>query len=331
MLVRFAKNLSFTLLGFLLVLALLPRVPGPLEQRADPLLAERADCGVLFIGPSYVANQIEPDAFNREADRIGLDAHACKFGAPALRGFELRMWLERLLSHDWPRLRLVVVDITLGDEVGFNSENWLKPRVIEWHTLEALPWLMTYYEEREPLPLAKKVPELWAHAKHVGAHYLRIGEGVEGLGFVRIADGLRPKPSEKPRREGRVTDGRNRERVRGAAYRRRIENLRVRRANPRTGPSDWPLELREVVRAHKKEAYFLIAPVLYNPRTPRRASTGGDRLVLLDFNQPDRFPELYREEVRGNTSHLRGEGPELYSALLAREIQRVERRQQRTR
>lgn len=331
MLFRFAKNLGGALLGFLLVLVLLPKVPGPLEQRADPLIAERADCSVLFIGPSYVAAQFEPPAFNREAERIGIDLRACKFGAQALRGYELRMWLDRLLSHDWPRLRLVVIDITLGDEVGFNSENWLKPRVIEWHTLETLPWLLRYYEERERLPLPKKVPELWAHAKHVGAHYLRLGEGVEGLGFVRIVDGLRPKPSARPQRASPISDGRNRERLRGNAYRRHLESLRAKRAKPRGGRSDWPLELRELVRAHGREAYFLIAPVLYNPRTPKRALGGEDPLVVLDFDQPDRFPELYQEDVRGNTSHLRGEGPDLYSAALAREIKRVERRQRRLR
>jgi hypothetical protein len=48
--------------------------------------------------------------------------------------------------------------------------------------------------------------------------------------------------------------------------------------------------------------------------------------VVLDFNDPERFPELYVAEARGNTSHLRGIGKTRYSEELARQIRRVERR-----
>jgi hypothetical protein len=41
---------------------------------------------------------------------------------------------------------------------------------------------------------------------------------------------------------------------------------------------------------------------------------------VLDFQDPARYPELYTEDVRGRTHHLKGEGPTHYSRLLAREL-----------
>jgi len=326
---RFAKNLAYFLLGLLLAdlgrRAVFSPLPGPIERGAAPLLAERRTCSVLFVGPSYVEAQIVPEAFNREAERIGLRARACKYGAAGMRAFELRLLLERLLSHDWPALEHVVIDITLGERVDFEPDNWLKPRLVEWHTRESIPWLFAYYERRGPLPFGESAALLWAHAKHLAAHHGQIGEGVERLGSLDLLERHRRKAELEPPRNG---SGRARGRAYGEAYERllaaKIEERR--RRGPKYGDSEWALELRSLVRARDKEAFFLIAPVLYPSKVPKRAVRGRDRLVVLDFNDPIRFPELYEESARGNTSHLRGRGKVLYSELLARELKRLKRR-----
>jgi hypothetical protein len=322
-------NLAATLLGGFLVLLFLPPGPRPLDERADPLLAERQSCSVLFVGPSYVDDQIEPAVFNREAERIGSDQRACKFGIAALRGFEMRLWIERLLSEDWPRLELVVIDITLGNEVGFNEGNWFKPRVIEWHTWQSIPWLLSHYE-RNPLPKKERFSTPWKHAGHVAARYLAVGKGVEALGRIRLLERLRSKPKRGELRENPLAEPRvRRSRPRGAVYRGEVEHLKERKAKVSPTDNAWPLELREVVRAHKKEAYFLIAPVLYTVRVPEPTRRYKERLVVLDFNDPERYPELYDREVRGSTSHLDAAGSVLYSELLARNLKALERRRRR--
>jgi hypothetical protein len=315
------RNSTYFLLGFLLLdiarrATVLP-VPRPIEQRMEPVLAERRSCSVLFVGPSYVESQIIPEDFNREADRIGLNERACKFGASGLRGYELRWSIERLLAHDWPRLRLVVVDITLGDSIGFDADNWLKPRMIEWHTVESFPWLLAYYDEREPLPFGDRISRLTAHAKHVAAHHLEIGRGLDALGSLKFLERFRPNVEPSTARRSS-----NKWRLQGRRHERRIAKLirNRRRHGPTYGDSGWAMELREVVRSRGKEAWFLIAPVLGERSIPRRSVRGRDRLVVLDLNDPARFPELYTEDVRGRTHHLRGHGKRLYSERLAREI-----------
>ena len=327
----FAKNFAGFVLGLLVAIlarrALVPPVPGPLEARAAPVLAERATCNVLFLGPSYVASQIQTDTFNHEAEHIGSRARACKFGATALRGYELRMWLERFLAEDWPSLEIVVIDITMGDSLGFEPQNWLKPRVVEWHTWSAMPWLLDYYELREPLPLAEKLTRLWAHTKHLGAHYVELGQGIDALGNLRLLERLRQKdanPSSEPSRAG-ASDRAERRSARASKLERQIKKLAVlrRTRGPRVGDSGWALELQSIARARGKKAYFLIAPVLYSPAVPKRASRGG-RLVVLDYNNPERYPELYEVEARGNTSHLARSGRVHYSRLLARDLAKLE-------
>ena len=308
--------------------ALVPRVPGPLEKRMAPLLAERATCSVLFIGPSYVASQFLPEAFNREAERIRLNDRACRFGANGLRGYELRLSIERLLSHDWPRLRLVIIDITLGDEIDFKAQNWLNPRVVEWHTLGSWAWLLDQYEGREPLAAREKFERLVAHAKHIAAHYAEVGHGIETLRSIELLERLRPAPSAGDGASPEPTAQRRNPRESGARYERHVQAMIADRGKrgPRYGDTSWPLELRALVRDHGKEAWFLIAPVLYRPTVPARTRRGRDPLVVLDFNDPARFPELYEEDVRGNTSHLRGAGRTRYSEELARQIRRIEKR-----
>ena len=45
---------------------------------------------------------------------------------------------------------------------------------------------------------------------------------------------------------------------------------------------------------------------------------------MLDYNDPDRYPELYEVEARGNTSHLASSGRVHYSRLLARDLAKLE-------
>ena len=327
---RFAKNLAGTLLGWVLVLLLLPPVPGPVEKDfAQPLLAQRADCSVLFIGPSYVDRQVKPDIFNREAGRIGSDAKACKFATGAFRGFEMRLWIERLLAHDWPRLELVFIDITLGPEIVFEERNWFTGRVIEWHTWDSVPWLLDYYE-RYPPREKERFETYRMHASHVALHHLAVGKGLDALVSFRLLELLRrPQVNAGRLRENPLAQPRHR---RGppssAALSKAIDSLKRNKAKAERGDPDWPLELRDLVRARGKEAYFLIAPVLY-VRAPIKGGPRKDRLVVLDFNDPEQYPELYALEARGSTSHLGGTGPAIYSELLAHSVTKLQRQRRR--
>jgi hypothetical protein len=324
------KALGFVA-GFILVAALIhlfmPRRTGLVDEHLRKGLAAREHCEVLFVGPSYVFSNIDTRVFDDEAEKLGFPVRSCKFGVSALKGYDLKRSIERLFEHDWPRLKLVVIDITLGTGVAFAEENWFKERVLEWHTWESIPWLFDYYYATDERRWSKKGPLLWAHLQHVLARYTHLGGGRELLEDARPLERLVKRRTEQvnARPAGEIV--RDRKRIKGEAHTRRVELLKKnkakRRAPKKSRLGDWSLELRDHVRSHGLEAYFLFASV-YTPKLkPKQAGRGRDRLVVLDFNDPTKYPDLYREDSRGFTHHLNRKGTAIYSRLLARELQSV--------
>jgi hypothetical protein len=75
------------------------------------------------------------------------------------------------------------------------------------------------------------------------------------------------------------------------------------------------------VREYRGEdPMFVISPILQSRALPRGAVAEKRPLVVLDFQDPARYPELYTEDVRGRRHHLKGRGAMHYSRLLAREL-----------
>ena len=331
--VAFVRKALGFLVGFILTAALIhlfmPRRPGLVDKQFRKALAAREYCDVLFVGPSYVASNVDPEVFDDEAKAIGFPVRSCKFGVSALKGYELKLNIERLLEHDWPRLKLIVIDITLGIGVEFADDNWFKERVLEWHTWESIPWLFDYYDEKDARRWSKKGPLLWTHLEHVLARYTHLGGGRDLLEDARPLERLveRGGPKNVNARSSREIVRDEKTRVKRRAHARGVALLKKHKAKRRPPKKselgDWSLELRDQVRSHGLEAYFLLASV-YTPETkPKQARRGRDRLVVLDFNDPARYPDLYRRDSRGFTHHLNRNGTVIYSRLLARELQAV--------
>jgi hypothetical protein len=332
-----------TLFGFAVTAAALyavvPRRVTPATLEEQEALADRKRCQVLFVGPSYVQSMVMPEVFNEEARRIGLPVHACKFGRKGLRGYEMRHYIQRLLQYEWPRLKLLIVDLTLRPRLGFEAENRFKRRMLEWHTFAAVPWLASFYQ-RDPRPWRDKAPEIWSHTLHVGGNYLQLGRGAELLSELRLVDALAGRrgatlPDVFEGDEGEEEDEEEPLEVKKRRsrrpipeqhpdYRRRLKRIKHKKGKllerGKTQPSEFASELREVIRGHGYEAYFLYAPVWVSNKPLRGSVRGEDRLVLLDFNDPFKYPELYREKHRGRTHHLNPEGSVVYSKLIAREL-----------
>ncbi len=337
---RFARNALFAAAGLYaaaLGLRSLGPVPTLFTLELARVAAERERCQVLFVGPSYVAAQIDPSEFDAEAARLGRRVHSCKFGGTGLRGPELQVHLERLLALGWPRLALVVIDVTLGPAPRLDKGNWYQPRIIQWHTVASMRWIADYYRKR-----AKAVPGelIAAHLKHVAANYLNLGNGLEKASLLALSQRARAAfglPAELPvSRVVRDYERHQRRRVRAkkaqaraylkktspAKHERRVTKLiaqkqRVRASDERTD-SDFPLVLRALVRAHGHEAIFILAPVWR--ALPAKQRAGVEPIVLLDFNDPAAFPELYEPRNRGRNHHLSWYGALAYSRQLAREL-----------
>jgi hypothetical protein len=316
------RNLACFLGALVLTSAALYAVVPHERPVLDEVLAKSGSCQVLVVGPSYVQMGIHEAEFDAESRRIGLDLKSCVFAQGALQGYEVRHSLELLLSHEWPKLEHLIIDITLGESVRFDQGNWFKPRFVDWHTWESVPWLLSYYE-RQRGSLTRYAPQLLKHVQHLLMNYLGIGRGLRVLQrtpeLVTEADDPAldaPAVRERSgkRNENEIDDY-------PGLLRRLTREKRALRKARETAPDVWPQQLRALVRRYqRKDPIFLISPILASRALPRGAVSSKRRLVVLDFQDPARYPELYTEDVRGRTHHLKGEGPTHYSRLLAREL-----------
>ena len=324
---RFVRSLLAFLLGLAGMAALLLRVwPGDQGAYAEPL-AHAGECQILFVGPSDLQVGLNVDLFQEETRRLGRELRACKFTRSALRSWELRHDIENLLSHRWPKLERVAIDISLRpDDVGFEKANWFNPRLVFWHTWASLPWLAAHYRAA---PFGYSWPavtsELWPHAQHLAVNYLGVGRGATALGEARVLDGLRGEAAADERREVNRLRKKAKVKVKEGDYPRFLAGLVRRKARlHEPGDDSWPRELEAVVRKRGFEPVFLYSPVLDVMAPPRSRRSGKRSLVFLDFDDPTRYPELYEYEVRGSTSHLNRTGSIAYSRALAREFVALE-------
>jgi hypothetical protein len=337
---RVASNALVAIVGaslMLLALRSLGPTPTKITLDAERVLHEREHCQVMFVGPSYVRAQIQTSAFDDASRSLGTPLSSCIFGGTGMRGYELRVHVERLLREPWPKLELVVIDITLGSAPGFDEANWYHPRLIQWHTLDSLRWISGFYASTH---WQVSRSQLGAHLKHAGANYLNLGVGLDRaaeLGIWARLLTLLGKPTKVPDHEV-VRDYRHdnakfkaakmkqasayAKKVSRAAHRTRVERLiaRKKREAHRTRDDTWPREMRSALAARGLDTFFVLAPV-WRPLAARTVSVPGSApLVVFDFNDPAKYPVLYARESRGRTHHISWQGGTEYSRLLAKEI-----------
>ncbi|HEX5101955.1 MAG TPA: hypothetical protein VFV94_20745 [Polyangiaceae bacterium] len=323
------------LLGYLLALVATAAVLYRLRPDDDDFkaaFAEASRCNVLIVGPSYIKVGLYPDVFAAEAQALGHPLHVCKVARSALRGYEVMYDLEHLLERPWPKLRFVAVDLSLSaGNLGFDRDNWFTPRVVEWHTWEALTWVYRYYrdEKYDRKELARLEV---AHLQHAAMNYLGVGRIGRLLTGVRLTEHLTgaergeqtPKEVDRVRRKAKLAAPSEAEH--DAAVRKLVHFKAKVRDKKLSADDDWPRQLEPMIHAAGFQPVFLYSPV-YDPLTPPRLKRPRKRaLAFLDFDDPERYPTLYTYDVRGRTSHLNQRGAVLYSKLLAREFVRLDSR-----
>lgn len=329
---RFFRCLLGFLLGLVATAALLYRVR-PLDDQLKAAFEEASRCNVLIVGPSYIKVGLNPEDFDAEARALGHPLHVCKFARSALRGYEVVNDLKALLEHRWPVLRYVAVDISLRHgNLGFEPENWFTPRVVQWHTWDALAWTYDYYREQPKLDWKELGPIGLGHLEHVAANYLGIGRVGRFLTRGRFIEHLTgaEQGQETPPEVDRV--GRKAKLVtpteaqHDAAVKKLVEYKSKAGARKRSADDDWPRQLEPVIRAAGFKPVFLYSPVYGTLMPPRLKRPGKRALVFLDFADPEHYPTLYTYDVRGHTAHVNGKGAVLYSRLLAAEFVRLDSR-----
>jgi hypothetical protein len=243
------------------------------------------------------------------------------FGMKGLRGGELDYYIERVLALDMPKLKWLLVDVTLEQIRGLEPGNWYKRRLIRWHGIDQVRTLHAAFSANSDDRLAN-LQRLRPHLAHLLLNLTNVGEGVEALrSDVWLGDApvVRSRSAFFPPKSNAA-----RQAAAGERYARGHRGFArwskaLAEARRRTQPARDNAVMRawrDRIRARGLEPVFVLSPILSDARFPT-AVAGDEPLPVLDFNDPVAFPALYEPTLRKDTSHFHRGGADVFSIALA--------------
>jgi hypothetical protein len=297
------------------------RNPNETGGLLEHLAAHRADYDVVVIGSSFTRLHFAPKTFERRMRRLGHRVRAFGCGTKGLRGGELDYYIERVLELDMPKLRWLLVDVTLDQIRGLESGNYYKRRVIRWHGVDQVLTLHAALAAGGGEPLAN-LQRLQPHVSHLLLNLGNVGEGVVALrsdAWLGVTTAARTRgaffpPKINAARQAAAGKRYAQHHPGFARWRQKLVDLRSSAPPPRDHAvmRIW----RDRIRARGIEPVFVLSPILSDARFPT-AVPGDEPLPVLDFNDPVAFPELYDPTLRQDTAHLHRGGAEVFSTRLA--------------
>jgi len=284
-------------------------VSPPPDTQLVSLRVQARECEVLFVGPSYVQSQVLTDVVDAEARLLGYPLRTCKFAKTHLKGFEQYHSLRILMSQPWPKLKLVVYDVTLGADSGYVVENRFKPRVIRFHLPEIFQWYFRFWSEQKAQRGHPR--QLLDHGLHVLARSLHVGVGAELLSAQSVTVSPKSKRKKGPKLMAE------------ADIRRRLKRLlsmkeRAKKTKLPPARRDFIRYEYDLIREHGFAAEAISAPV-WSLRS-LDTTLGQDGPRFSNFADPDKYPSLYTRYAHKRDDHLTKKGSQEYSRLLARHL-----------
>jgi hypothetical protein len=296
---------------------------------------------VLFFGSSRILCSVVPAVFDAEMARAGHPVTSFNFGVSAMNAHETDAFMQRVLANPPARLRFVVVELGLWTS-GIYPGNYFSKRALAWHSWpETLAALHTTWHVGGGFD--RKLDRTRMHLLHLAGHYANLGDGSR---WLQALSGLAPPPDPEEMAAATVEDGYMAVEngpghmvlnPRGVPvkvadpapiYRERIAQLR---RSPARRCNETALEQQIAqIRALGARPVHLIPMTFTGNPTYDQMSQQGRLPLLLRFNDPDQYPELYDPQFHRDFEHLNRRGAELFSRLLAeRLVERLEQARDR--
>jgi hypothetical protein len=337
-------------------------VPGgiaSISPKYEYFAAHKNNYDTLFLGSSVLYRHLDPATFdaamqdqtlNQHPDRQ-LDNHSFNFGVGGMRLFENRFLLRELMELKPENLRWVFIETNL-EGLAVESENIRKQRVIYYHDLPSLFMGVNYILGTDRAP-SEKIQLLYQYIVPTFYHAVNLGVfsdlvfwqhrwnwdfasqlGSNFNGYIPLD--AETEKSFIDRRENFVRRNENNP---NSNYLKRVENtkaiiqrLESKRDRAQPLPPQKVAMLREMVQmveAQGAHPIFLIPPALYKPKELRAqeelmlAQRDGIIPVVLDFRDPDQYPELYEIGDRFDGRYLNNQGAQRFSQILAQEFDQM--------
>lgn len=311
----------------------LPEIPD-VHAKLMHFRAHPNDYDTLFLGTSRINFQVIPGKFDQLTQAAGIPTKSFNAGVAGMRPPEDSYFFDQLLAARPKRLRWVFIEL-IHIRPRINEELRGTMRAQYWHDWPRL-WLMwrriTYLK---PAKKARTLEKIWDELReplaefpeHFG-HFVRemsnLGRGeflARRLLYtpadwrLTLTDYLGPDLAGW-RRTGRGED--MPPEVQAKFEKERAERLIEPAAHDLAEPvSQGALEAMIAKVERLGATPILIVPPMTGKKTfyPRPERAG--KTLVLDFNDPARFPELYENRHRLDWDHLNTAGAEVFTRLLA--------------
>jgi hypothetical protein len=294
-----------------------PEVPR-VREKLEHLAHHGDDYDVLFIGSSQVNWQVMPAIFDRIAGEQGVPVRSFNAGVWAMMSPEDSYFLDQVLRRPHRRLRWIFLEVMPLASRNYPALAGTR-REIYWHD-----WTRTR------LLTKRFVLDLQSFGNWLNNLMLFL-ENSANLGrgeiLFRPRLGL-PTESEKHSHENDETwDGNDFPKgvpalsgqVRLNYEQQYAEYLATKQRFDSGDAASWAALRGKIDRLVEEK----ITPVMFIPATvatkrylPREAEQ--QSLTVLDFSDPQRYPEFYTADHRADWVHLNYAGSELFTEALAR-------------
>jgi hypothetical protein len=316
-----ASIFALTLCAATLLLRLAHPRPLPFEVLLKEDAFARGGFDTLFIGSSRVYRHIIPPVFDEQMRKSGWKTRSFNFGLDGMRPPESFYYARRILRVNPHRLKWVFVELS-PIFTALNQRNVGGPRTVEWHDApDTLLVLLGNHRERQAWDEALLLDGL--HLECFALRAMNLGGGIDLLQrYGRASPNLLKIPAE-----WRPLDGFAPDRHAPAAGEKRAQlDAALLAASAHPAPRAIPPLLREPVRDLAERIrrcgatpFFIVMPTLRLQDNLASLREQGIDAEFISLASVDKFPELYRTDLRADVDHFVGAGPELITTALARE------------
>ena len=311
-----------------------PEIDGGVSQKFRFFAAHKDEFDTLFIGSSRVYFQISPAVFDRVTRESGLPTHSFNFGIGGMYLPETSYLLEQILNLKPRNLRWVFIEY---DEMQtkWSPENQTSRRALYWTDWKRVSLLLRKLTDAGTDPLWLPSPAklrdilrqknetntgslLTFYTGQLEKNYTNVSRAVDVFSHFFGGDTKERRASYLgAASDGYVTRPNRMSPSQAAAYER---GLSAAMAQTDTHPlSPYAAEgYRQCAQEVRKIG---AAPILLiTPSTTEinlSAESAGPTGVVLAFNNPRTYPNLFRSSVRRDGQHLTKSGAEEFTRIVA--------------
>jgi hypothetical protein len=312
-----------------------PEIDGGVSQKFRFFTAHKDEFDTLFIGSSRIYFQISPAIFDRVTRESGLPTHSFNFGIGGMYLPETSYLLEQILNLKPRNLRRVFIEY---DEMQtkWSPENQTSRRALYWADWKRVSLLLRKLTDAGTAPLWLPNPAklreimlpqnddkstgslLTFYAGQFEKNYTNVARAADVLDYFLSRD----TKERRARYLGAASDGyvarSNRMPSSQAAAYERALAAAIAQAGTRA-LSPYAVEAyrqcAQEVRNIGATPIFLITPstTQINMVTESTGALG----VVMAFNNPRTYPNLYRSSVRRDGQHLTKSGADEFTCVVA--------------